>query len=88
MNLTKQELVYFTKIDQYNYTCNKCNKPCKISNGIGNLKTHLATHAKAPKDKVVPGKITLQTALIANKRAHTNNEDDPKDINTVCVEKT
>jgi len=90
VNLTKQELlVYFNKIDQYNYLCKKCNKPYKTPNGgIGNLKTHLATHAK---DKEVPGKIITQTILKAKKRARTDNEDnedDPQDIDTVIDEKT
>jgi len=64
VNLTKQELlVYFIKIDKYNYICKKCNNSYKTPNGgICNLRTHLSTHAKVPKDKVLPGKIISQTA--------------------------
>jgi hypothetical protein len=57
-----QLLFYFTKIDAYSYKCKTGNKIYKTSNrGIGNLKTHYATHLKNSLDKIVPGKRKSQT---------------------------
>ncbi|CAI6355620.1 unnamed protein product [Macrosiphum euphorbiae] len=59
-----QLLVCFKKINAYNYICKKFNKPYKTPNGgIGNLKTHYATHLQDVSDKVVPGKRKSQTVL-------------------------
>lgn len=85
VNLTKEELlVYFTKIDKYNYKCKTCNKVYKTPNGgTGNLKTHFSTHLKAPKDKIFPGKRISQSLITVYE--DKDNEDDPQrqDIATV-----
>jgi len=65
VNLSKNQILnYFTKINAYSYKCKMCNITYETPNGgIGNLKTHYATHLKDPLDKVVPGKRKSQTVL-------------------------
>lgn len=79
-----QLLVYFKKINAYNYICKKCNKPYKTPNGgIGNLKAHYATHLQDVSDKVVPGKRKSQTVLPCD--TDVVNADEPQTIDVVSV---
>lgn len=87
VNITKNQLlVFFTKIDSYNYKCKTCNKVYKTPNGgIGNLRTHYSTHLKDPSDKVVSGKRKLQTVLLPMLPNTEVFETDPDELQTVAI---
>jgi hypothetical protein len=87
VNITKNQLlVFFIKIDSYNYKCKTCNKVYKTPNGgIGNLRTHYLTHLKDPSDKVVLGKRKLQTILLPTLPNTETFETDPDEPQTVAI---
>ncbi|KAF0702678.1 zinc finger BED domain-containing protein 4-like [Aphis craccivora] len=66
VNITKNPLlVFFIKIDSYNYKFKTCNKVYKTPNGgIGHFRTYYLTHLKDPSDKVVLSKRKLQIILL------------------------
>jgi len=73
-------LKYFTKIDQFNYTCKKCGNDYKTPNGgVGNHRKHYEIHSRKPQDDVNPNKKAKIQSVIAQINDPPSLIDDPLD---------
>ncbi|CAI6366215.1 unnamed protein product [Macrosiphum euphorbiae] len=79
-------LKYFTKIDQFNYTCKKCGKDYKTPNGgVGNLRKHYEIHSIEPQDDVNPNKKAKMQSVIAPLNDPPSLIDDPVPLESVNI---